>query len=288
MRAREGAFLVAEQLGLDEALRQCRAAHLDERALRAQGVVMEGLRDQLLAGARLAADEHGRVGSRYLGHLLVDQPHRAAGAQDIREIIAFAQLALEVRVLLAQPLALGVDDALDADRLRHERRDHPQELHRPIEIALELEAKVGAERPDRLAVQQNRHADVADLLAGELRAFGRAPQEHRLARHSRHHDRLAALHDAAGNPLAQPERRVGLATRRPFGGHDFDLAVPVEQRNRAADDAVMTIQDAQDLMQRALLIRTCSQRLTNLEQRRQTPKLARSAARHCFRKFQSH
>jgi hypothetical protein len=51
MRARECPLLVAEQLRLDEILRQRRAAHLDERFLGAGGIVVNRVRDQLLAGA---------------------------------------------------------------------------------------------------------------------------------------------------------------------------------------------------------------------------------------------
>ena len=240
VRAGERALLIAEQLRFDEALGQRRAADLDERPLRPQRVVMDGLRDQLLAGARLAADEHGRVGPRDLRDLLVDQPHRTARAEDVREIVALAQLALEVRVFLAQPLALGVDDALNADRLRHQRRDDAKELHRAVEIALGFETEVGAERADGLPVQQNRDADVADLLAPQLRTIGGAPQEHRLARHFRHDDRLAALHDAAGDPFAEPELRVDFPARRPFSRHDLDVAVgaPAARRccGRCCDD----------------------------------------------------
>ena len=47
-------FLVAEQLRFDQAVGQRRAAHLDERLVRAQRVVVDRVRDQLLAGARLA------------------------------------------------------------------------------------------------------------------------------------------------------------------------------------------------------------------------------------------
>ena len=52
--AGERALLVAEQLGFDQAAGQRRAAHLDERLLRARRVVVDGVRDHLLAGPRLA------------------------------------------------------------------------------------------------------------------------------------------------------------------------------------------------------------------------------------------
>ena len=96
LRAGERALLVAEELRLDQRVGQRRAAHLDERLLRAQRVVVDGVRDQLLAGARLAADEHGRVGRRDLRDLLVHLPHRPAGADDVREVVALAQLLAQV------------------------------------------------------------------------------------------------------------------------------------------------------------------------------------------------
>ena len=59
--AGERALLVSEQLGLEQVLLQRRAVDLDEVARRAQRVVVDGAGDQLLAGARFAADEAGRV-----------------------------------------------------------------------------------------------------------------------------------------------------------------------------------------------------------------------------------
>ena len=59
--AGERALLVSEELGLEEVLLERGAVHLDEVARGAQRVVMDGARDELLAGAGLAADEHGRV-----------------------------------------------------------------------------------------------------------------------------------------------------------------------------------------------------------------------------------
>ena len=67
-RAGERALLVAEQLGLDQLLGDRRAVHLDERGARARLLCSVDLaRDQLLAGAVLAGDQHPAVGGR--GHL---------------------------------------------------------------------------------------------------------------------------------------------------------------------------------------------------------------------------
>ena len=51
-RAGEGAALVAEELGLDQLLGDGRAVHLDEGAVAARRLRVDGARDQLLAGRR--------------------------------------------------------------------------------------------------------------------------------------------------------------------------------------------------------------------------------------------
>ena len=129
-RAGERPFLVAEQLRLDQRVGQRRAADLHERLGCALRVVVDRLRDQLLAGARLAADQHRGVGARDLHHLLADCVHRAAGAEDLREVVALAQLPLQPHVLLHQPLAVRLEQPLHLDRLRDHRGDDAEELRR--------------------------------------------------------------------------------------------------------------------------------------------------------------
>src|SRR5262245_22079977 len=58
--ARERSALVTEQLRLEQRLGDRRAIDDDERPLGARACVVDRARDQLLAGARLALDEHGR------------------------------------------------------------------------------------------------------------------------------------------------------------------------------------------------------------------------------------
>ena len=62
-RAGEGALLVAEQLALEHAGRERRAVDAHERLVLARRVDVDGVRDQLLAGAGLAAQEHRRAAS---------------------------------------------------------------------------------------------------------------------------------------------------------------------------------------------------------------------------------
>ena len=81
-RAGEGALLVAEQLGLEQRLRQGGTGDLHERMRVALACPMQRLRHQLLAGARLAGDEDGRVGGGHLPDELEDLHHRLRGADD--------------------------------------------------------------------------------------------------------------------------------------------------------------------------------------------------------------
>jgi hypothetical protein len=62
--AGERAGLVAEQLRLDQSLRQSGAVHHHQRPVPARGKVVEALGDQLLAGAALADDEDRPVERR--------------------------------------------------------------------------------------------------------------------------------------------------------------------------------------------------------------------------------
>ena len=68
LRAARGAGerppLVPEELALEERLRERRAVHRHERALRARAVVVERARDHLLARAALAPEEHRRAARR--------------------------------------------------------------------------------------------------------------------------------------------------------------------------------------------------------------------------------
>ena len=65
-RAGEGALLVAEQLRLEQGLRQRGAVHRDEGLVPPRGEVVQPLGHQLLAAAALALDQHGAGDRRHL------------------------------------------------------------------------------------------------------------------------------------------------------------------------------------------------------------------------------
>ena len=105
-RAGEGALLVPEELALQEALRERRATERHEVAVLARAVVVDGLGEELLAGAALAGDEHGDVGRGDLPHDLEDARHERPGADDALEPESLVELAFQVQVAPGQALPL--------------------------------------------------------------------------------------------------------------------------------------------------------------------------------------
>src|SRR5918996_2446030 len=81
-RAGERALLVAEQLRLEQGLRQRGAADLHQWMRIPLAGPMQRLRDEHLPGARLAADEHRGIRAGDLADELVDLQHWPAGADD--------------------------------------------------------------------------------------------------------------------------------------------------------------------------------------------------------------
>ena len=153
MGAGKCALFVAEQLGFDQALGQRGATDFDERLVRAQRVVVNRVGDELLAGARLAANEHGRVGPGHLCDLFVDLPHGAARAHDVREVVAFAQLLPKMRIFLDKLLPFRLNQPLDFQRLRDHRGHDPKKLDITIVVAVRLELQIDANGAGGLPVK---------------------------------------------------------------------------------------------------------------------------------------
>src|SRR5204862_2673875 len=84
-RRGERAFLVAEDFALEQGFGNRRAVDGEERERRARTQLMDRLRHQLVAGARLAGDEHRRARGRSLLDDLVDLPHLGAVPDDRAE-----------------------------------------------------------------------------------------------------------------------------------------------------------------------------------------------------------
>ena len=100
--AGEAAALVPEELALDQLRCHRAAVERDERLLPAPAELVHRLRDELLAGAALALDEHGRVGRRDARDHVVQLLHRVRRADQRPEAPEAAQLGAQVLDLVVQ------------------------------------------------------------------------------------------------------------------------------------------------------------------------------------------
>ena len=142
-------------------------------------------RDQLLAGAALAGDQHGEVVALQPLNLLDDALHRRAGAQEPRQQRLERAVDGEVR-RGDRPIAR----AAELEPLPRDRRDHAQSAHDRM-----------AERPRRRDQAEARAIGVAserldDEDAAPVRMAGcRRPRERarcvRVAAGRRHHAHIA-------------------------------------------------------------------------------------------------
>jgi hypothetical protein len=115
--AGEAPLLVAEELALDEALRDGTAVDGDEGLLAARSLLVDGARHHLLPGAALPGDEHG--GARR-GHLLDQLVHLLDGGRG-------AEDGLAAGPALAHPVA---EDAV----LRHQGAVLERLLHHQLQL----------------------------------------------------------------------------------------------------------------------------------------------------------
>src|SRR5436305_601338 len=101
----ERSLLVAEEFAFQQTRRDRRAIQFNEGPVAARAEIVQGPRDQFLARARLAPDEHGRIGRRDRLDLSQDPPQRHALADDLLEVVLSADLFFQVH-LLARELLL--------------------------------------------------------------------------------------------------------------------------------------------------------------------------------------
>ena len=112
--AGERAFHMPEQSGFQQIGGQRTAVHGDKRMIHARRIGMNRLGDQFLARAGFAGDQNGRTARRHLHHQIEHAQHAVALADDVGETVALLERALELRILIDQPLA--GNDAVDFDQ----------------------------------------------------------------------------------------------------------------------------------------------------------------------------
>src|ERR1019366_4997859 len=94
--AGEGALHVAEECGLQQVRRHGASVHGDEGAVAARRVHVDGFGDQLFAGAAFALQQHRGTAGRHLRHQVEDAQHGLALADDVLEVVALLEGALQL------------------------------------------------------------------------------------------------------------------------------------------------------------------------------------------------
>jgi hypothetical protein len=243
--------LVTKQLALHERRGQRGAIDRDERPFPASAVGVQRPRKHPLARARLAPQEHRRVGGRHPQHLLRHGPHRRRRAHDVVEHPA--QLDTPRR-----PLPRPKRRALQ--RLRHLPREGPHEgLVLPGEATVKLvehlqHAPRRAPRvDDGRAEHRARHKARSPVDLGEVPRVARGVVEvdqlARLGHPARHAApwRQANLVELGqvGHPRAQLARRaVDEVHGRPLGPERLRHAV-TDPRQQAVELDLLREQGAQ-------------------------------------------
>ena len=125
--AGERAAHVTEQLRLEQRLGNGAAVERDEPMRAPSAVVMNGARDDFLAGPGIAVDQNRAVGGRHRLEQLKQPRHRPALADDPLEPVALLELRSQIRVLRLQPPLLErrvehVQQFVDLKRLADEIR----------------------------------------------------------------------------------------------------------------------------------------------------------------------
>src|SRR5262245_18145838 len=131
-RASKGALFVAEQLAFQEPRRDGRAVELDESPVPPRTQIVKGAGDQLLAGARLPADEHGGARRCHSLDLLQHPAQSGALPNNLIEIVIPSNLLPKVEILLGQPVFQFGDLLVSLHILNRERNlvsDFTEKIH---------------------------------------------------------------------------------------------------------------------------------------------------------------
>src|SRR5579862_6502858 len=89
---------MTEQLGLEQVFRKRAAIDGHKRMVLAVAVEMQTARDEFLAGATFANDQHGAVSVGDLVNEIINVLHLSAGADDVLEPVAVLQLFAQINI----------------------------------------------------------------------------------------------------------------------------------------------------------------------------------------------
>jgi hypothetical protein len=167
--------LMAEQLGLQQLLRDRRGIDGDEWLGRARTVPMQGTRDQLLAGPGLAVDQHGGVRLRKAADRTKHLLHRRGLTQNVRARLRhFGDIVLPQALFHCAPNQ--IDGVIDIERLGQIfERTALKRGDRAFQIGVsghDDDGQIGVALFDLLQQLQTRAAGHANVAHDHLRDRG--------------------------------------------------------------------------------------------------------------------
>ncbi len=187
-RAGEGAFLVTEELALEQRLRNGRAVEAQERAALALRALVNRLGEHLLADAGFAQEEDRNVALRGARGERVEALHLRIGEDGRAEARRSERRRLH-RLVTAQRLVPGRGRvALNQDQHRADSQ-HVSDCDRDrftvlqLIVARDSGARLLGDRVPALFAQQGRTVRAAEIFDLDLR--GADPQHHVVARDGR-------------------------------------------------------------------------------------------------------
>src|ERR1700682_3392861 len=195
-----------EQLRLQQVLRHGAAVDGDERLVAARAATMDGARQQLLAGAALAGDQHARIRSRDHVRLRELLLHAGAAGDDLRApvLIRGAEAGDPQRLLHL------VEELLFVDRLgENAERAHLRRLHRSRNGAVRGEDDDLQTRP--AVLQLLEQPDAVHLVHAQVRDDQIGPEAARCRQGLRgalHRFDLVTLRAQADGQQAQQSRVI--------------------------------------------------------------------------------
>ena len=173
-RAGECPALVAEELGLQEGLRNGSAVDGDERPLGLRPLIMDDPRDELLAGAALPREQDRSRGVQDQFHQAVDVLHFRAFTDQRFELHRLRHGLAQVAIFLRQPLPRRLQLLNQARVLKRQRQLIGERLQQPHILCREdplalvdgfqdaEDAILGAQRgaDDRTRFRAGVHIDI--------------------------------------------------------------------------------------------------------------------------------
>ena len=210
-RPGERATAVAEQLALEQRLRERGAVDGEKRSLGARAGAMDAARDQLLAGSGLALDENGDGRTRGALHEREDRHHARRASDDVGEALAPGEVTAERSHLRAQTLLRLLQAGIEL-RVLDGDRDATRERFEEAQVRVVERAAVTVhdlQHPDGAPPGDERGGQ--DAVGGAAGRAVDAGVEPGIRVDVVHPDRTAGLERRAGDPPVRREPEAGEA-----------------------------------------------------------------------------